>query len=109
MVGFRPRAGLTPELLLEALQEIERHFGRQPRVAVNEPRPLDLDLVAFGGQTRSSPLLKLPHPRAHLRRFVLSPLSELAPDLVLPGQKLPVRELLRETSDAAAPKRIGPC
>jgi 2-amino-4-hydroxy-6-hydroxymethyldihydropteridine diphosphokinase len=61
---------------------------------MNEARPLDLDLITFGGETRSSPDLTLPHPRAHLRRFVMEPLAEIAPELVLPGQKKTVRELL---------------
>jgi 2-amino-4-hydroxy-6-hydroxymethyldihydropteridine diphosphokinase len=55
---------------------------------------LDLDLIAFGAEVRSTPQLTLPHPRAHLRRFVLEPLNELAPDLVLPGQSKPIRQLL---------------
>jgi len=53
-----------------------------------------LDLLCFGAEVRNTPQLVLPHPRAHLRRFVLQPLSELAPDLILPGQTLSVRELL---------------
>jgi 2-amino-4-hydroxy-6-hydroxymethyldihydropteridine diphosphokinase len=55
-----------------------------------------LDLIAFGNEIRNSPELILPHPRAHLRRFVLQPLSEIAPDLVLPGQEKKVTELLAE-------------
>ena len=62
---------------------------------MNEPRPIDLDLIAFGQEVRSSPELTLPHPRAHLRRFVLQPLSEVTPNFVLPGQNRTVMELLR--------------
>ena len=58
---------------------------------------LDLDLIAWGNEVRNTPTLTLPHPRAHLRRFVLQPLSELAPDLVLPGQTQTVAELLVPT------------
>jgi 2-amino-4-hydroxy-6-hydroxymethyldihydropteridine diphosphokinase len=94
MVGFVPRTEEAPESLLEKLHELEKEFGRQPKKLFNEPRPLDLDLIAFGNEIRSSPELILPHPRAHLRRFVLQPLSELAPDLVLPGQGKTVAELL---------------
>jgi 2-amino-4-hydroxy-6-hydroxymethyldihydropteridine diphosphokinase len=53
-----------------------------------------LDLIAFGAETRNTPDLVLPHPRAHLRRFVLQPLSEIAPDLILPGQRKTVLQLL---------------
>ena len=94
VVGLVPRAGETPESLLVQLEEIEREFGRKPKNILNEPRPLDLDLIAWGNEIRSTPALTLPHPRAHLRRFVLQPLSEIAPHLVLPGQTKTVAELL---------------
>ncbi len=93
-VAFEPFPGETPESLLAKLQALEREFGRRPKEVLNEPRPLDLDLVAFGGEVRSSTQLTLPHPRAHLRRFVLEPLNEIAPDLILPCQSHSIRELL---------------
>lgn len=96
VVAFTPRPDETPETLLDQLQAIEKEFGRRPKVVLNEPRPLDLDLIAFGAETRSTPRLTLPHPRAHLRRFVLDPLNEIAPELILPGQSKSVRELLAE-------------
>ena len=89
-----PRAGETPESLLAKLQALEKEFGRRPKTVLNEPRPLDLDLIAFGSETRASKELTLPHPRAHERRFVLQPLSEIAPDLILPGQSQSVAGLL---------------
>ncbi len=94
MVGLTTRAGETPESLLKNLRELEIDFGRAPKKIPNEPRPLDLDLIVFGNEIRNSPELMLPHPRAHLRRFVLQPLSEIAPDLILPGQGKTVAELL---------------
>jgi 2-amino-4-hydroxy-6-hydroxymethyldihydropteridine diphosphokinase len=96
VLGLAPFAGETPESLLAKLQAIEREFGRRPKQVLNEPRPLDLDLIAFGRETRVTPNLALPHPRTHLRRFVLEPLNEIAPDLILPGQSHTVRELLSE-------------
>jgi 2-amino-4-hydroxy-6-hydroxymethyldihydropteridine diphosphokinase len=95
VAGLVPKAGETPESLLAQLQEIERQFGRERKEIINEPRPLDLDLIAFGKETRSNRTLVVPHPRAHLRRFVLEPLSEIAPDLILPGQTKTASELLR--------------
>lgn len=94
-------AGETADSLLAKLQAMEMEFGRQPKKVLNEPRLLDLDLIAFGQEMRNTPKLTLPHPRAHLRRFVLQPLSEIAPDLVLPGQSRPVVKLLGalETSE----------
>jgi len=96
VVVLMPRAGETPESLLQKMQTIEREFGRQPKRTLNEPRPIDLDLIAFGEETRSTPELLLPHPRAHLREFVLGPLSEIAPGLILPGQELSVEMLLSQ-------------
>ena len=61
---------------------------------MNEPRPLDLDLIAFGLERRATSALTLPHPRARLRLFVLKPLGEIAADLILPGQCNTVAELL---------------
>jgi 2-amino-4-hydroxy-6-hydroxymethyldihydropteridine diphosphokinase len=99
-VGLLPRPDETPESLLDRLRELERKLGRTPKLALNEPRVLDLDLIAFRNEMRSTESLTLPHPRAHGRRFVLQPLSEIAADLVLPGQILAVRQLL-ETLDSS--------
>ena len=94
VVGLMPRAGETPESLHAKLQAQEKEFGRQPKKVLNAPRPLDLDLIAFGDETRKTPALILPHPRAHVRKFVLQPLTEIAPDFVLPGQTMTVAQLL---------------
>ena len=94
MAAITPRPDETPESLLAKLRAIEVEFGRRPKQILNEPRPLDLDLIAFGSELRSTPELTLPHPRAVARRFVLAPLSELAPEFVLPGQTRTVAELL---------------
>jgi 2-amino-4-hydroxy-6-hydroxymethyldihydropteridine diphosphokinase len=94
IVGLIPNENETPESLLKKMREMEKEFGRAPKMVLNEPRPLDLDLIAFGNETRNSSELILPHPRAHLRRFVLQPLNEIAPELILPGQGKMVSELL---------------
>lgn len=94
VVGLVPRTDETPESLLRKLQALEKEFGRQPKFVLNEARPLDLDLITFGSEARSSAELILPHPRAHERRFVLQPLSEMAPELILPGQAKTVLQLL---------------
>jgi 2-amino-4-hydroxy-6-hydroxymethyldihydropteridine diphosphokinase len=96
VAGVVPRAQEVPESLLERMQDLERAYGRKGKQILNEPRPLDLDLIAFGALTRSSPTLCLPHPRAHRRRFVLQPLSEIAPHLILPGQTQTVAELVAD-------------
>jgi 2-amino-4-hydroxy-6-hydroxymethyldihydropteridine diphosphokinase len=86
----------SPRELLRALQSVEKNLGRKPKAVSNEPRPMDLDLIAFGDSQFRSADLVLPHPRAHQRRFVLQPLCDLSPDLILPGQTRSVRELLVE-------------
>jgi 2-amino-4-hydroxy-6-hydroxymethyldihydropteridine diphosphokinase len=98
MAGLRPRADETPQSLLRQLQVLEAEFGPRPRNIPNEPRLLDLDLIAFGARTVNQPDLVLPHPRAHLRRFVLQPLAEIAPGFVLPGQSRGVAALLLDLS-----------
>jgi 2-amino-4-hydroxy-6-hydroxymethyldihydropteridine diphosphokinase len=94
VAGLVPRQEETPESLLKKLQALEKEFGRQPIKIPNAPRRLDLDLIAFGSETRNSPEIVLPHPRARRRKFVLQPLAEIAPDLVLPGGRQNVAELL---------------
>ncbi|MGA2801147.1 MAG: 2-amino-4-hydroxy-6-hydroxymethyldihydropteridine diphosphokinase [Verrucomicrobiota bacterium] len=106
VIGLAARAGETPESLLEKLRKLEKEFGRQPGRILNEPRPLDLDLIVFGTETRDTPELVLPHPRAHLRRFVLQPLSEIAPDLILPGQCKTVLQLLGELASGETVIRL---
>lgn len=68
---------------MAALASIESDFGRT-RGPVNAPRPLDLDLVAYGRLRLATPGLVVPHPRAHERRFVMGPLAEIAPSWTHP-------------------------
>lgn len=74
----------SPETLLTALLDIEKAFGRE-RPFPNAPRILDLDLLCYDNLVQKSAFLTLPHPRMHVRGFVLLPLAEIAPDLVIPG------------------------
>ena len=106
-VAFAPQPNETSEALLDKLQALEKEFGRQTKVVLNEPRPLDLDLIAFGSEVRSTPQLTLPHPRAHLRRFVLEPLNEIAPDFVLPGQTRTISQLLDALHSDEVLTRLG--
>lgn len=76
---------LSPQEMLEALLAEEQHQGRI-RSIVNAPRTLDLDLLLHGESVIDTPHLTLPHPRLHLRAFVLIPLAEIAPHLNLPGR-----------------------
>jgi len=106
VVGLVPRAGETPESLLAKLQTLEMELGRQSKKVFNEPRSLDLDLIAFGSEKRTSHFLTVPHPRAHERQFVLQPLAEIAPDLILPGQTQTVKKLLETFHSNEVLRRI---
>ncbi len=108
VVEFFPQAGQSPESLLAQLQSFEVEAGRRPKLVLNEARPLDLDLIAWGAEIRNTPFLVLPHPRAHLRRFVLQPLAELAPDFLLPGQTNHVGDLLAHLSTEEILRRFAP-
>ncbi len=107
VVALTPLPHFTPESLLAELQAMERESGRKPKRVLNEARPLDIDLIAWGDEVRNTPTLILPHPRAQVRRFVLQPLSELAPDLVLPGQTQTVHELLAGLPASEGLERIA--
>ena len=95
-ISLKPRLTDRAESWLRELQNVEAAMGRQRKAVLNEPRILDLDLIAWGQEVRNTPELILPHPRAHLRRFVLAPLAEIAPEFLLPGQRKTVAELLED-------------
>lgn len=92
------------QTLLEMLFAIEARFGRRRSIR-NAPRTLDLDLLLYGDETSDDPHLSLPHPRLHERAFVLAPLAELAPRLVIPGRG-PVTDLLLQCRDQLIEKLV---
>ena len=77
---------LTARELLDRLLAVEQRFGRVRVPGEHGPRTLDLDLLLYGDEVIDEPGLTVPHPRLHERRFVLEPLAELAPGLVVPGR-----------------------
>lgn len=94
----------SPEQTLARLLRIEYALGRR-RDKLRGPRTIDLDLLVYGDQRRTTEFLQLPHPRLHERRFVLTPLAELAPELLHPTLKRSIRQLLAETRDQASVSR----
>jgi 2-amino-4-hydroxy-6-hydroxymethyldihydropteridine diphosphokinase len=95
-----------PEELLRALAVIERMLGRSAAHARNVSRSIDLDLLYFGELVIETGELQLPHPRIVEREFVLRPLADIRPDLVLPEQDEPIRALLLRLSPTAGVVRL---
>lgn len=79
------KTDLEAEALLDALLALETSFGRRRDFHL-APRTLDLDLLLFDDAVIDTPRLSLPHPRMHLRAFVMAPLAEIAPDCLIPGR-----------------------
>ena len=87
---------MQPEDLLREVKKIENALGRQPSRERNGPRIIDIDLLYCESLTISSPGLTLPHPQIARRRFVLQPLADIQPKLILPTFSKNVEELLKE-------------
>jgi 2-amino-4-hydroxy-6-hydroxymethyldihydropteridine diphosphokinase len=99
-----------PMTLLTTLRRIEKELGRSHEAVRNAPRTIDLDLLYFGDSGDfefNSSTFVLPHPRLHLRRFVLQPLADIRPDLRLPNQSETVADLLARLPDSPTVVRIA--
>jgi len=87
--------------LLRALRGIETQMGSKKLIAKG-PRQIDMDILLYGNEVIDTPELQVPHPRMHLRRFVLQPLAEIAPDTQHPVSHLSIADLLARTPDKSA-------
>jgi 2-amino-4-hydroxy-6-hydroxymethyldihydropteridine diphosphokinase len=105
---IRIRTALEPEALLDACKAVERELGRQAGGVRHGPRPIDVDLLLLGDETFRSERLSLPHEQVASRRFVLVPLLELAPELVIPGGGGRAADALAALGQEGDVRRAGP-
>jgi len=98
---------VEPQALLQALRAIESQMGGK-REFVKGPRKIDLDILLYGSETIDTPELQIPHPRLHLRRFVLTPLAEIAPSLKHPAWNATAVQLLAQSSDQSVVRPFSP-
>jgi 2-amino-4-hydroxy-6-hydroxymethyldihydropteridine diphosphokinase len=93
----------TPHELLDITQAIEFRLGRTAAPERNAPRVVDVDILYFGQERIDGEILDLPHPRLTSRRFVLQPLAEIRPELILPGDQVSIAEHLRHLESNEPP------
>ena len=96
----------NPASMLKQLMRIEEALGRRRDHPKNVSRMIDIDLLYCGDRKIEDERLQLPHPRLHLRKFVLQPLADIRAGLVLPGQAKTVRQLLEELKESGAVVRF---
>jgi 2-amino-4-hydroxy-6-hydroxymethyldihydropteridine diphosphokinase len=96
-----------PASLLEQLIRIEEALGRRRDHSKNVSRTIDIDLLYCGDRKIDDERLQLPHPRMHLRKFVLQPLADIRPSLILPGQRKTIRQLLAELEEPGQVVRVA--
>ena len=98
---------LTPDLILNKILTIEKDMGRFKKTDQYSDRFIDIDILFFDNMIINSKSLEIPHPRIQLRKFVLTPMLELTPDLIHPILKKSIRQLEIECVDKDQPKKVS--
>jgi 2-amino-4-hydroxy-6-hydroxymethyldihydropteridine diphosphokinase len=94
------KTSLSPLELLALIKDLERRIGRKPSFRYG-PREVDVDILIFGDRLIDEDILTVPHKKLQERAFVLVPLAEISPDLILPGADRPIKELLGHLDSSA--------
>ncbi len=102
----RIESELTPEGILQEIAELEEYYGRERKTGKYLPREMDVDILFYDTEIIETEKLQVPHPRLHLRRFVLEPLNEIASGFIHPTLKKTVAELLKECEDKSLVKKL---
>lgn len=98
---------ITPSQMMARMLRIEYLLGRKEK-SLKRPRTIDLDLLFYGNLQMETPFLTIPHPRLHLRNFVLVPLAEIAAGMIHPILRKDIRSLLQESPDSSEVIRWNP-
>lgn len=107
MVAEIHLSNITPSQMMARMLRIEYLLGRKHK-SLSRPRTVDLDLLLFGSYQCNTDFLTLPHPKMHLRKFVLTPLAEIAPHAVHPVLEREIQDLLKTAPDSSAVNRWSP-
>jgi len=107
MVAEIKAESITPSQMMARMLRIEYLLGRTDK-SQKKPRTIDLDLLFYAQEQTDSPFLTVPHPRVHLRKFVLVPLNEIAPAFIHPRLHKDIRSLLSECKDTSLVTRWNP-
>ena len=104
-IAVEAETELAPAALLRVLREIEEQMGSK-KIIAKGPRLIDTDILLYGDEVIDTPELQIPHSRMHLRRFVLEPLAEIAPNLQHPVLRMKVSEMLAQMPDKSIVRKL---